>query len=309
MDLKELRTFILVAQTGSLSKASDRLRRAQPALSRQIKLLEEEIGVQFFHRSPRGMHLTNAGEEFFERISGLVRQIDQSVIDIRSIASKVSGQVSLGMMGTLSHVLSVRLIQRVALALPDISLRIVEGSSNRLIEWLQSGEIDISLLYGPSTNSHFRARELLSEDLFLVGPSNSSLHPNIPLRFSQLAKLDLILTSRTRGIRAIVENAAARAKMSLKIRFEADSLTVLKDLVERGLGYTILPKSALSNGTHRIPFTVVPLVAPKLRRQIILALPSDRSDTRATSAIVDHIDAETTSLIKSGKWEAASLAH
>lgn len=308
MDLRELRTFILVAQTGSLSKASDRLRLAQPALSRQIKLLEEEIGVQLFYRSPRGMHLSGAGEEFFGRISGLVRQIDQSVVDIRSIASKISGQVSLGIMGTLSHVLSVRLVQRVALALPDVSLRIVEGSSNRLIEWLQSGEIDISFLYGPSTSSHFRTKELLSEELFLIGPANSELSPDHPLRFSQLPKLDLILTSRTRGIRAIVENVAARAKLSLKIRFEADSLTVLKDLVERGLGYTILPKSALSSEPHKIPFTVVPLVAPKLRRQIILALPSDRTDTRATSAVVDHIISETAGLIRSGKWEATPLA-
>ncbi len=309
MDLKELRTFILVAQTGSLSKASDRLRLAQPALSRQIKMLESALGIQLFHRSPRGMQLTGPGEEFFERISGLVRQIDQTVIDVRSTASKIAGQVSLGIMGTLSHVLSVRLVERVAAALPEVSLRIVEGSSVRLVELLQTGEIDVGLLYGPSTSSHFRAMELLSEELFLVGPPNSDLKPDHPVRFSQLAKLDLILTSRTRGIRAIVENAAARGKHSLKVRFEADSLVVLKNLVERGLGYTILPKSALSEGTRAHPFTVAPLVAPKLRRQIMLALPSDRSDTRASSAVVDHIIDETANLIVSGDWGATLLAH
>lgn len=308
MDLKELRTFILVAQTGSLSKASDRLRLAQPALSRQIKLLESEMGVLLFDRSPRGMQLTAAGKEFFGRISGLVRQIDQSVIDVRSNASKISGQVSLGVMGTVSHILSARLIQRVAADLTEVSLRIVEGSSNRLVEWLQSGEIDISLLYGPATNSHFRTRELFSEELFLIGPPDSPLRNDTPLRFSQLERFDLILTSRMRGIRAIVENAAARAKLTLKIRFEADSFMVMKDLVSKGLGYTILPKSALSTGRRNTRYTIAPVVGPKLRRQIILALPSGRSDTRAASAVVDYIITETADLIQLGKWEATLLA-
>ena len=301
MDLKALRTFILVAQTGSLSKSSDRLRLAQPALSRQIKMLESEMGVRLFDRSPRGMQLTGSGKEFFERISGLIRQIDQSVIDVRSSASKISGQVTLGIVGTLSRLLSAQLFQRVAAELPEVSLRVVAAPSYRLMEWLQFGEIDIGLFYGPRNTSHIRTRKLLSEELFLIGPPDSPLRPEVPIQFSELAKFNLILTSRARGIRAIVENGAAKAKVTLKIRFEADSFLVLKHLVANGLGYTVLPKSALSSGD--VTFTTAPLIGPNLKRQLILALPSDRSDTRATSAVVELVVAETAHLIRSGKWE------
>src|SRR6202023_638598 len=97
MDFRQLRTFRAVAELGSLSKASDRLRVAQPALSRQIKLLEHELKIRLFARNGRGMVLTAAGQLLLDRTTGLVRQIEQVRDDIQSVSGKPSGRVVLGL--------------------------------------------------------------------------------------------------------------------------------------------------------------------------------------------------------------------
>ena len=157
MDLKQLKTFICVAEAGSLSQASDRLHIVQPALSRQIKLLEHEVGIDLFTRHARGMELTDAGKQFLERVSGLVRQLEVSIHDVQSLRGEVKGHVALGLMPTISTVLSVRLIQQVAKQLPGVTLRLVEGYSVHLLEWLQRG--DICLLYtSPSPRDKRQSR-------------------------------------------------------------------------------------------------------------------------------------------------------
>ena len=142
MDIKQLRTFIRVAEVGSLSQASDRLRLAQPALSRQIKMLENEIGVPLFVRHGRGMKLTEAGRQLLESVGAPLRQLEQSFDELRSSAKRIEGRVSLGMTPTISFILAGRLAKRVAKELPGVSLRIVEGYGGYLVEWLQRNEID-----------------------------------------------------------------------------------------------------------------------------------------------------------------------
>ena len=122
MDFRELRTFTCVAELGSLSKASDTLRIAQPALSRQIKLLEHELRAELFTRNGRGMVLTDAGRLLLARTSGIVRQIDQIRDDLQSAQGPPSGRVVLGLVPTVSCVLSARFARRCVESFPGISL-------------------------------------------------------------------------------------------------------------------------------------------------------------------------------------------
>lgn len=153
MDFRQLRTFACVAELGSLSKASDTLRVAQPALSRQIKLLEHELRTELFTRNGRGMVLTDAGRLLLARTSGIVRQIDQIRDDIQSAGGAPSGRVVLGLVPTVSCVLSARLARRTVERYPGISLCIVESYSGHLIEWLHRGEMDLAVIYGPDRKS------------------------------------------------------------------------------------------------------------------------------------------------------------
>jgi LysR family transcriptional regulator, nitrogen assimilation regulatory protein len=304
MDLKQLRTFIRVAEVGSLSQASDRLRVAQPALSRQIKMLENELGIALFARHGRGMKLTDAGRQLLAHVGTPLRQLENSFAEVRSSAKRIEGRVSLGMTPTISFVLAGRLAKRVAKELPGVSLRIVEGYGGYLVEWVQRNEIDATILYGPASDLHLRVTELLYERLVLVGPRDCRLNIDESVAFKALADLELVLPSKPHGLRAVVDNAAYKSKTALNIRFEADSFLVLKDLVQEGLGFTILPTSAFKKYQLGSDFQIAPLVRPKVIRHIVMATRTDHVPNRATVAVGKLLLDETRSLVKSKEWDA-----
>ena len=304
MDIKQIKTFIIVAETGSLSAASDRLRLAQPALSRHIKLLEHEIGVQLFARHVRGMTLTEQGEKLLGRVSGLIRQLEQSVDDIRSNDEVVKGNVAIGLMPSVNTVFAVRLVERVRRELPKVTLRIVEGYSGHLIEWLQRGDLDISFLYGPAADLHLRCKELLYEDIGLISPPGSLPELGPQIRIAEVKHLPLVLPSRPHGIRMLVDNAAVKAGVSLNIALRGDAFWVLKSLVIDGSYHAFIPLSAVTEEVKAGMLEARTVVSPSIRRQLVMAMPPDRSNTRATDAVINIVSSEIAAMIKEGVWKA-----
>jgi LysR family transcriptional regulator, nitrogen assimilation regulatory protein len=304
VNLQQLKTFVLIAELGSLSKVSDRIRIAQPALSRQMRLLQEEAGVVLLIRHRRGLQLTEAGEELLQRVSGVIRQLDRVFDDVRTLSGSARGRVALGIVPTASYVLAGQLACRVAARYPGISLRIVEAYSVHLIEWLQRGEIDVAIMYGSDADFHLRTEPLLSDELALVGPSSSPLKSTVPVAVAALATLPLVLPSRPNGLRLLVEGAAAKARVKLSVRFEADSFRVLNDLVEKGLGYTVLPVSAISREREAGLLKFAPLIQPKVARPLVLGLPSEGAVSRATKTVIGLVREEIIELVRTGVWPA-----
>ena len=304
MDLQRLKAFLTVAELGSLSKASDRMRIAQPALSRKIRLLEEEIGVALFARHRWGMKLTAAGESLMSRVSGLLRQLDQSVADVRALSGEVAGPVAFGIVPTVSYILAARLAMRVNSDAPNVCLRIVEGYTGHLVEWLQRGEIDVAILYGPDAGFHMQTEELMLEDLAVVGPKECALSPDRSLSVAEFSRLPLVLPSRPHGLRLVVETAATKVKVKLEVRFEADSFRVLKDLVAHGLGYTALPLSSIFREERDGRLRYAPLIRPKVTRQLILAMPPGLEPSRATKTLVQLAREEIAELVRADDWHA-----
>ena len=302
MDLRQLRTFRSVAELGSLSKASDRLRVAQPALSRQIKLLEHELRVELFTRNGRGMVLTSAGQLLLDRTTGLVRQIEQVRDDLQSVGGKPSGRVVLGLVPTVSCVLSARFARRIIQSLPDVSLLIVESYGGHLIEWLHRGEMDLAVIYGPSSDLHLSVETLGRDDVVAVGPRGSGLKERGEVDIAWLAAQKLVLPSHSHGLRALIERAAARKNVELKVLMEADSFRVLTSIVEEGIGYTLLPPSAVRSEVAEGRLETAVIAKPAITRELILARPADRQPSVATAAISELIRAEIASLVADGLW-------
>ena len=217
MDIRQLRTFATLAETGSLGKTADRLRVAQPALSRQIRLLEEDIGLPLFNRHSRGMQITEAGKELLVRVSGLIRQLDQALKEVRELKTAVSGAVAIGLIPSVSSILGGRLGQRVATELPGVSLRLVDGYARHLMEWLHDGELDAIVTYGPGANIHCQTFELLVEEMLLVGSSTSGLAAQSPIPFDAVANYPLVLPSRPHGLRAIADEAYSSRRRSFTV--------------------------------------------------------------------------------------------
>ena len=303
MDLRQLRTFRCVAELGSLSKASDTLRVAQPALSRQIKLLEHELRAELFTRNGRGMVLTEAGRLLLARTAGIVRQLDQIRDDIQSSEGPPSGRVVLGLVPTVSCVLSARLARRTVESFPGISLCIVESYSGHLMEWLHRGEMDLAVIYGPSSDLHLSVQSLGRDDIVAVGPRGSGLAQKKQIDIAWLLRQRLVLPSHSHGLRALIEHAAAKRKLKLDVQLEADSFRVLTSLVEEGLGYTLLPPSSVRHEVADGRLETARISRPAPTRELTLASPLDHPGSKAITLITTLLRNEISACRAEGLWE------
>ena len=302
MDIKQLRTFRSVAELGSLSKSADRLRTTQPGLSRQIKLLEQELGVQLFVRNGRGMLLTIAGRMLLDRTEGLVRQIEQVRDDIKSTGGNPAGRVVLGLVPTVSALLAGRLAHRVLSQFPDISLGIVESYGGHLVEWLHRGEMDLAVTYGPAIDLHLSAQSIGYEDIAVVGPPGSGLEARKQVDLAWLLKQKLIVPSKAHGLRTLLEKSVSRRKATLKALIEVDSYRAQISLMEEGLGYTLLPASAIRAELAAKRLEMAVLVNPTISRELVLASPAASVPSIATTAVATSILSEIELLSGQGRW-------
>jgi LysR family nitrogen assimilation transcriptional regulator len=303
MDIRQLRTFSCVAELGSLSKASDTLRVAQPALSRQIKLLEHELRAELFTRNGRGMVLTDAGRLLLARTAGIVRQIDQVRDEIQSAGGPPSGRVVLGLVPTVSCVISARLARRTVDKYPGISLCIVESYSGHLMEWLHRGEMDLALIYGPSTDLHLTVQSLGRDPIVAVGPRGSGLAQRKQVDIGWLLKQRLVLPSHSHGLRALIEQAAAKKKLKLDVKLEADSFRVLTSLVEEGLGYSLLPPSSVRNEVADGRLEAAAIAKPAPMRELTLASPIDHPGSTAITLVSELLRDELVACREEGLWD------
>lgn len=303
MDLRQLRTFSCVAELGSLSKASDTLRVAQPALSRQIKLLEHELRAELFTRNGRGMVLTEAGRLLLARTAGIVRQLDQIRDDIQSSEGPPSGRVVLGLVPTVSCVLSARLARRTVESFPGISLCIVESYSGHLMEWLHRGEMDLAVIYGPSSDLHLTVQSLGRDDIVAVGPRGSGLAQKKQIDMAWLLRQRLVLPSHSHGLRALIEHAAAKRKLKPDVQLEADSFRVLTSLVEEGLGYTLLPPSSVRQEVADGRLETTKISRPSPTRELTLASPLDHPGSKAITLITTLLRDEIRACRAEGLWD------
>jgi LysR family nitrogen assimilation transcriptional regulator len=148
MDLRQLKYFLAVADAGGFSKAAERVCVAQPALSAHVARLEEELGAPLFSRSSKGATLTQAGTVLVDHATDIFKRIRNTEDAVRHASDEVRGTVSLGLPATMSIVLAVPLLREIRTKWPGISLRLLEGHSGWLQEWLAAGRLDKAVLFG-----------------------------------------------------------------------------------------------------------------------------------------------------------------
>lgn len=264
METRRLKYFARIADDGSLMKASGVLRIAQPALSRQLRLLEEELGVQLFQRTSRGMRLTEEGERLRIAIAGPLRELDLALQNVRSTSRQVEGNVTIGMPSSIGDTLARSLVLRLNATLPGIKLRIVEGPTGSLIDWLLRGVVDFALLEEAASDDRLLNRELRRELLILVGPATADLNARRAVSFRDVARMPLIVPSHHLGIRSLLDAAARKVRKNLNVCFEIDSVKLAKELVEQELGYAVLPHSYVGSAQAEGRLRYAPISNPGL---------------------------------------------
>jgi LysR family transcriptional regulator, nitrogen assimilation regulatory protein len=300
MDLSQLRTFVHTAELGSLSKAAGRLRIAQPALSRQIRLLEEELGVRLFDRHGRGMVLTEHGRAILGRASRILGELDELKTSVGGAEGELSGHVAVGLSPTIADVVAVPLIAAFRARHPKVVVRLVSAYSGYLLEWLHRGEVELAILYDPRSTRALRSFPLMRESLFLIGAPDAGLSRDEPVPFRDVIREPLLLPSTRQDLRTILETYALEAGVTLDVTVETDSYSALKDLVRNGFGRTILPLAPIFEDVSAGRLSAAPLVDPAPTRQLTLAFPSDRPVSRAAEFAGDALRSIMADYIKRG---------
>ena len=303
MDIKQLKIFSAAAEFGSFSRAAVALSIAQPALSRYVKSLETELGVKLFYRNGRGIILTEAGKMLDRHAKGILESASRATSEIAALQSNPHGSVAIGMPPSVGSVLTVPLVQRYRKDYPQISMRVVEGFSGHVLEWLLTGKIDVAVLYNAPTMSNVLSEPLLKDELFLLGAAKdpSKLPPG-PVPAKRFAEIPMILPSRPHGLRLLLDQVLGKAGIVPNIVLEVEAMPSTLNLVEQGIGYTVLSYSTVHHLVKAGRIKCFPIVRPQLTRQLLLSTSSQRPMTLATRVLTKMVGLQVRELVRDGLW-------
>jgi LysR family nitrogen assimilation transcriptional regulator len=306
MDLRQLRYFVALATQQHYGKAAGVLHVTQPALSRQIRLLEEELGVQLFERHARGAAPTDEAHLLLERAVFLLRYAEQIKADLLARQSAPRGPVAIGMSPGLAQQLTVMLTQAVLQQLPDVRLRFIEGFAPSLQDMLAQGQVDIALLVDPFDRSNLVSSPLLDEQICLIGlPADPRIRKR-RLTVRDLVGVPLVMTGLVKsGVRLKLEDAAARAKVDLLPIVEVETAEVARRLVLDGVGLTAHFAAAVKEDIDAGRLRAVPIEGLSLHRAIARA--ADRPVSRATEAVIGLLRSVIEAHVREGRWPNAQL--
>jgi LysR family transcriptional regulator, nitrogen assimilation regulatory protein len=302
IDIRQLNTFLTVAETGSFSHASERLFIAQPALSRQVRLLEEALNVKLFVRHGRGVVMTAAGELLKERSRALLLDLENIRTEVAAVAGEVTGEVILGLIPSVAHTLSGAIIQKYRETYPQVTLIIEQAMSGTLKEMVEQDRANIAVMYQPQVHRNLNYSPFITETLYLVGPADSEHSTKAQISLKQAMQLTHALPGQGNGLRSTLESAAASVGETLHIDTEVNALLLQLDMVRRGICHTILPYATVHEMISRGELTATKIVSPEITRKLVLATPADRPASVATRKLGDMIVTEVCNQSRSGAW-------
>ncbi|MDP2620543.1 MAG: LysR substrate-binding domain-containing protein [Hyphomicrobiales bacterium] len=302
MDVRQLRYFQRIVERKSFSEASRHLRIAQPALGLQVRQLEDELGVKLLNRHARGVTPTEAGQLLYEHAGIILRQIERAKHEIADIAASPRGKVAIGLTPTVSLILGATLVEKYHEACPNVSLRIAEGLSEVLVEWVASDRLDLAFTYNPSSTRGLLLEPLLTEDLFVIGPPDGITAGRDTVPFAALSKLPLVLPSAPYMLRHLVEEAANRSNIELQIYLEIDSVQTMKELAEHKVCYTVLPMGAVRSEVVDKRLAASRIVEPDLVRTLYVVHARRRPTSKAFAILNDLIRQQVKREIAGGSW-------
>lgn len=302
MEFLDLQYFVSIAESGSFTKSALQNNMAQSALSRRVRDLEVELGTALFYRNGRGVVLTDAGEVFLARARGLLAEREALRQDMRASVSELDGTVKLAVPPSVGLVLLAPLLRQIRADLPRVRMRVMEGFSGHVAEWLAAGKVDLAVLYKMKASALLDAEHLLFEDMFLISaPDAPPLGVANGVSVAELAGEELVLPGPPHGLRVLVEEAAAKAGVTLNVSIELETLPTIHDLVGSGGIRTILPLTAVSRELQAGRL-VAQRITPAINRELILAHAPHRAAAPVTKAVVRLIRAQISDLVRSGVW-------
>ena len=310
MELRQLRYFVAIVDHGSLSRAALVLHVAQPALTQQLRQLEEELGAQLLHRSAHGVLSTDAGKIFYEHAQAILKQVADARAAVTQSATRPSGSVSLGLPHSISGALALPLLTAARATYPEITLQLTEEITGNLVEQLKSGRLNLAVLFDDGQLNSFAATPLVEEDLVYICRAGSGWVPDGPaITLGAALASTLILPARQHGVRPLIEQVAGGAGLALANIIEMNSIAILKSALLADMGATLLPLAPLRAEIDSGALLATPVHSPAIRRNVTLCASRNIPLTTAAAAIGRLVREVTDTLCTNGQWSGARLLH
>ncbi|HYZ63576.1 MAG TPA: LysR family transcriptional regulator [Acetobacteraceae bacterium] len=306
MDTRALRYFQAVAEFGSYSRGAEFLRISQPAVSRQIRGLEQDLGCALFVRHSHGVSLTEAGRTLLERSQAILRQFEQAREAVRSGESGASGTVTLAVPPAAGTFLVPELTRRFGALFPGVFLKIAAGFSVYIHEWLVRGRVDAACLHDPVPQPGFVVTPLAREEVFLVGKAGLWAPPRGHVRTQDLADVPLILPARPNASRRLLDSWLARRGVRLNVRVEADDHLIIRALVRDGLGCSLLTQGAFLADLRLGELQAWPFRPRAYWGLALMETPAERR-SRPVAALGELVRETVRDLVRAQRWPGAQV--
>ncbi|ECE0503654.1 tricarballylate utilization LysR family transcriptional regulator TcuR [Salmonella enterica subsp. enterica] len=305
MELRQLRYFVRIIETGSMGSAAQDLNIGVSALSQQMSRLENELAIRLLQRTSRGVTPTNAGLAFYSQAQLALRHADDAILAARE--ARLSGHVSVGMAPSTASILGIPFIHAMQENYADVRLHVVESLSGNLERMINTRQIDLAVVFQKDKILRWSARPILEEQLFLIG-SHALLAalPDNPITPEQLAGIPLIMPSQGHGLRGRLDAVCQEHALNVEIVAEIDGLALLMRAVRDGLGATLQPGAAISH-LDNDALRVISVHNPVLSRPNFLVSLSDDELTPAGLAARVVLTKVMRQLVNAGEWPGATL--
>jgi LysR family transcriptional regulator, nitrogen assimilation regulatory protein len=278
MDLTRLQYFAAVAEAGSFSRAAAALHLTQPTLSRQVQLLESELGQRLLERHGRGVVPTESGTALLGHARTIHEAAQRARTDMLERQRNPRGRLTIALPPRVAHVIAPDLVERFHAHYPQAGITVMEGLSLRLREWLVAGRADLAILFDPAPSPQITEEVLVREPLVLV--SKRPLPAR--LRLAEVVQHRLVMPSAPHALRRLRDEHARPRGHQLQVVAEVDSVQTVLSLVERGVADSVLPASVPRQSGRSGALYVAAIHAPVIRNKLALGIPTARAATRLT---------------------------
>jgi len=310
MDLRQLKYFVQIVESGSLAKASRQLYVAQPALSQHIAKLEAEVGKSLLIRTAKGVTPTENGTALHHHARFILRQLDQALSVARQEPGTVHGMVSVGLAATTVCAVGAPFMRRIRERFPGIVLNVVEGMSGHLAQMMRTGQLDLAILFSRDAVPDLPAEPIVEEELFVMLPEDSDLVAprRVKLSCADTAALPLILPTSIHGLRRRIASEFEQRNLSIHVVAEVDSLSLLMTCVRDGMGATIKPMSAaLVDGRIREGWRTLAFSDADMRRVNFIYSVDPEQLSPAAAAVRGELRETIKQLVLQGEWQGVNL--
>jgi len=305
MNLRQLQYFVRVVEMQNMTRAAESLHVAQPALSQQMSLLEENLGVALLVRGAKGVQPTAEGLLLYRHAQTILRQVDSTRSLLSRTADQVTGTVSIGLASSTARMLALPLMRRAKAELPSVVLEIVDVPSADLTKLVLQGRIDFSLSPDQQPMQGLQRTPLLRESLFLLAHASVAL-PRRTLGIADFAALPLVLPSLPNTLRARLDHAFLTAGLTCNLFAEASTSAILIPAVRSAMAATILPCSAaqpeIAEGS-----IVAHALDDALSRELVLCASESLPQSMAVSQVIAMCKDEIKRLINDQAWQGCTL--